>query len=50
MILAVLILAGTAMAQRKMLKWDQMMDYKLYPQRPMRGFTFVPGTDKVMYM
>ncbi len=50
LILAVLLLAGTAMAQRKMLKWDQLMDYKLYPQRPMRGFMFDPGTDKLMYM
>jgi len=50
MILAVLMIAGSAMAQEKQLQWDELMNYKLYPQRAMRGFTFMPGTDKVMYM
>ena len=48
--LAVLLCMGTAMAQNKMLQWDQLMDRNLYPQREMRGFTFVPGTDRVMYL
>lgn len=50
LILAVLLMAGTAFAQGKMLEWDQLMDRNLYPQRQMRGFTFVPGTNKVMYL
>lgn len=48
--LAVLLMAATAFAQNKLLQWDQLMDRNLYPQRPMRGFTFVPGTNKVMYL
>ena len=50
MTLAVLLMAATAFAQNKLLQWDQLMDRNLYPQRPMRGFTFVPGTNKVMYL
>ena len=50
MFVAVLLMAGTAFAQERLLQWDQLMDRSLYPQRPMRGFTFVPGTDKVMYL
>ena len=49
LILAVLLMAGTAFAQGKLLEWDQLMDRNLYPQRPMHSFTFVPGTDKVVY-
>ena len=49
MTIAVLLLAGTAFAQEKLLQWDQLMDRNLYPQRPMHSFTFVPGTDKVVY-
>ena len=49
-IVAVLLSMGTAMAQGKLLSWEQLMDRSLYPQRAMRGFTFVPGTDKVMYL
>ena len=41
---------GTAMAQNKMLQWNQLMDRNLYPQREARGFMFVTGSDKVMYM
>ena len=48
--LAVLLVAGTAFSQEKLLQWDQLMDRSLYPQRETRGFTFVPGTDKVMYL
>ena len=48
--LAAVMCATTMMAQEKLLQWDQLMDYKLYPQREMRGFTFVPGTNNVMYL
>ena len=44
-----LVCMGTAFSQGKLLRWDQLMDYKLYPQRPMRGFFFKPDSDKVMY-
>ena len=50
MTLAVLLMAGTAFSQEKLLQWDQLMDRGLYPQREMRGFTFVPGTNSVMYL
>ncbi len=50
MTLAVLLMAGTAFSQEKLLQWDQLMDRNLYPQREMRGFTFVPGTNSVMYL
>ncbi len=48
--IVVLLMAATAFAQNKLLEWDQLMDRSLYPQRQMRGFTFVPGTNKVMYL
>ena len=48
--LAVLLSVGTALAQNKLLQWDQLMDRTLYPQRPIRGFTFVPNSDKLIYM
>ncbi|KWW30662.1 MAG: dipeptidyl aminopeptidase IV [bacterium P3] len=47
--LAAVVCAAAMMAQEKLLQGDQLMDRNLYPQRPMRGFHFVPGTDKVMY-
>ena len=49
MTLAVLLLAGTAFSQEKLLQWDQLMDRSLYPQREIRRFDFLPGTDKVTY-
>ena len=49
MFVAVLLMAGTAFAQERLLQWDQLMSRELYPQRPMRGFRFVPGTSKVVY-
>ena len=49
MTLAVLLIAGTAFAQGKLLEWDQLMDRNLYPQREIRWFKFFPGTDKVYY-
>lgn len=48
--LTAVLCATTMIAQEKLLQWDQLMDYSLYPQRAMRGFTFVPGTNKVMYL
>ena len=47
--LAVLLMAGTAFAQERLLQWDQLMDRDLYPQRPMWGFRFIPNSDKVVY-
>ncbi len=49
MTFAAVMCAATMMAQDKLLQWDQLMDRSLYPQRPMHSFTFVPGTDKVVY-
>ena len=49
-IAAVLLCMGTAMAQEKLLQWTDLMSRELYPQREMRGFMFVPGTNKVMYL
>ena len=47
--IAVLLLAGTAFSQEKLLQWNQLMDRSLYPQREIRRFDFLPGTDKVTY-
>lgn len=47
--LAAVMCATTMMAQEKLLQWDQLMDYKLYPQREIRKFQFLPGSDKVTY-
>ena len=47
--LAVLLLAGTAMAQDKMLQWDQLMDRSLYPQREAYSFVFAPDGKTVTY-
>ena len=49
MTLAAVMCAATMMAQEKLLQWDQLMDYKLYPQREIRKFQFLPGSDKVTY-
>ena len=49
MFIAVLLMAGTAFSQERLLQWDQLMDRSLYPQREIRGFQFVSGTDKVLY-
>ena len=48
-IAVVLLCAGTAFSQEKLLQWDQLMDRSLYPQREIRWFKFFPGTDKVYY-
>ena len=42
MSLAVLLIAGTAFSQDKLLQWDQLMDRTLYPQREMQSFIFAP--------
>ena len=49
MFVVVLLMAGTAFAQEKLLQWTDLMNYSLYPKREIRGFKFLPGTDKVMY-
>lgn len=38
-----------AMAQNKMLQWDQLMDHDLYPKREMSSFIFAPNTNTVTY-
>ena len=48
-IVLLMALLPVAEAQNKMLQWDQLMSRELYPQRAMRGFSFVPGSDKVIY-
>ena len=48
-IVAVLLMAGTAFSQERLLQWNQLMDRSLYPKYELRGFKFFPGTDKVMY-
>ena len=50
MIVAVLLVAGTAFSQEKLLQWTDLMDRSLYPKREVRGFMFVSGTDKVTYI
>ena len=47
--IAVLLVAGTAFAQDKMLQWDQLMDRSLYPQREMVSFIFAPDGKTVTY-
>ena len=50
MFAVVLLCMGTAFAQERLLQWDQLMDRSLYPKREARGFMFVTGSDKVMFM
>ena len=38
-----------AMAQDKLLQWDQLMDRNLYPQREMTSFVFAPDGKTVTY-
>ena len=47
--MAVLLIAGTAFAQERMLQWDQLMDRGLYPQREMMSFIFAPDGKTVTY-
>ena len=49
MIAALLLVLTDAYSQQKVLRWDELMDYKYYPQRSMRGFVFKPETNSVMY-
>ena len=49
MTLAVLLVAGTAFSQEKLLQWDQLMDRTLYPQREMTSFIFAPDGKTVTY-
>ncbi len=48
-LMAAVMCAATMMAQEKLLQWDQLMDRSLYPQREIRKFQFLPGSDKVTY-
>ena len=47
--MAVLLMAGTAFSQEKLLQWDQLMDRSLYPQREMSSFIFAPDGKTVTY-
>ncbi len=47
--LAVLLIAGTAFSQEKLLQWNQLMDRSLYPQREMMSFIFAPDGKTVTY-
>ena len=49
MTLAVLLIAGTAFSQERLLQWDQLMDRSLYPQREMMSFIFAPDGKTVTY-
>ena len=44
-----LALVPVAMAQDKLLQWDQLMSRDLYPQRTAWGFQFLPNSNKVVY-
>ena len=48
-IATLIVMAGMAAAQEKVLGWEQLMDYRLYPQRELRGFVFKPHSESVMY-
>lgn len=48
-LMAAVMCAATMMAQEKLLQWDQLMDYKLYPQREMTSFVFAPDGKTVTY-
>ena len=47
--LAVLLMAGTAFAQDRLLQWDQLMDRNLYPKREAMSFIFAPDGKTVTY-
>ena len=47
--IAVLLLAGTAFAQDKLLQWDQLMDRNLYPKREAASFIFAPDGKTVTF-
>ncbi len=49
MTLAVLLVAGTAFSQEKLLQWDQLMDRNLYPKREAVSFIFAPDGKTVTY-
>ena len=48
--IALLAFTFSAFAQDKLLQWNQLMDRNLYPKYEMRGFTFLPGTNNVLYL
>ena len=47
--LAVLLMAGAAFAQDRLLQWDQLMDRNLYPKREAMSFIFAPDGKTVTY-
>ncbi|MCR4658985.1 MAG: DPP IV N-terminal domain-containing protein, partial [Bacteroidales bacterium] len=50
LIIAMLLaVVPAAVSQNKMLKWDQLMDRSLYPQREMMSFIFAPDGKTVTY-
>ena len=49
LVFLVLFELGAAMAQDKLLQWDQLMDRSLYPQREMTSFIFAPNSKTVTY-
>ncbi len=49
MFFLVLFEFGAAMAQERLLQWDQLMDRSLYPQREMMSFIFAPDGKTVTY-
>ncbi len=49
MFAVVLLMAGTAFSQDKLLQWDQLMDRSLYPQREAMSFVFAPDGKTVTY-
>ena len=48
-IAVVLLCAGTAFSQERLLQWDQLMERSLYPQREMMSFIFAPDGNTVTY-
>ncbi len=46
---AVLMFAGAAFAQNKLLQWDQLMNRDLYPKREAMSFIFAPDGKTVTY-
>ena len=48
-IAVVLLCAGTAFSQERLLQWDQLMERSLYPQREMMSFIFAPDGKTVTY-
>ena len=48
-LMAAMAVGMAAMAQERLLQWDQLMDRTLYPQREMMSFIFAPDGKTVTY-